>query len=219
VEAPYRGIMATFTYTRDRPNPPNNPSSDVPDMKTNCNSIDDILKVNHFSFGSSTNNDGKHQFVEMPNRVVIPPGLILGEGTEYTKFITRALEGVSQMFYTPDNSAQEYQLTTCSPLNFPTFSTLTVFDVGLPRLSGGWSFLPGGMLIQYGLLSAPVNNDIIKYPVAFTTFAIPILTAVRNNTDDKALSIKDGSNNNTQFQIILSGSSLPTFLFWVAVGK
>lgn len=211
--------MSTFKYTRDRPNPPNNPSSDVPDMKTNCNSIDDILGVNHFSFESSTNNDGKHQFVEMPNRVVIPPGLILGEGTEYTKFITRLLENTSQLFYTPDNSGDEYQLTTCSHLNFPTFSTLTVFDGTKPRFAGGWSFLPGGMLLQYGFVTSPVNNDTVTYPVAFTNFAIPIITAARNNTDDKAISVKDGSNTNTQFQLILSGSSLPTFLFWVAVGK
>lgn len=49
----------TFAYTRDIPNPPNNPSSDVPNMKINTNSISDLINVDHQSFGVA--NGGTHK--------------------------------------------------------------------------------------------------------------------------------------------------------------
>lgn len=49
------------TYNRDIPDGPNNPSRDQPLMKTNTNSVDDILKVDHVSF--NTANSGFHKQV------------------------------------------------------------------------------------------------------------------------------------------------------------
>lgn len=45
--------MSMFTYNRDIPDGPNNPSNDQPKMKTNTNSTDDILAVDHVSFNDT----------------------------------------------------------------------------------------------------------------------------------------------------------------------
>jgi len=50
--------MTTFPYTEDIPDPPHNPSSDVPNMKTNTNSISGILEVDHVGFNAA--NGGQH---------------------------------------------------------------------------------------------------------------------------------------------------------------
>lgn len=49
------------TYNLDIPNPPDNPSLDVPLMKTNTNSINTILAVDHIPF--NTANGGTHKQV------------------------------------------------------------------------------------------------------------------------------------------------------------
>lgn len=53
--------MAIFNYNRDIPDGPNNPSNDQPLMKTNTNSTDEILAVDHVSFEAQ--NGGTHKQV------------------------------------------------------------------------------------------------------------------------------------------------------------
>lgn len=68
--------MPLITYSRDIPDPPNNPSADQPDMKINNNHIDDIIDVDHFSF-NDTNFSGIHKQVTMRNQ----SAPALGDGT------------------------------------------------------------------------------------------------------------------------------------------
>lgn len=135
----------TFTYTRDRPNPPNNPSSDVPDMLQNTNSIDDLISVDHFSFNVS--EGGKHKQVQLRSGAAIPAGLTAGEGTLYTK----TLSGASQLFYTRDASATEIQLTSTGivpQVIVPTFTPAAGASATY------LTFLPGNTV----LISGQVQN-------------------------------------------------------------
>jgi hypothetical protein len=58
--------MATFSYNRDIPDGPNNPSVDQPNMKINTNSTDDILQVDHVSF--ETPDGGTHKQVTLSSK-------------------------------------------------------------------------------------------------------------------------------------------------------
>ena len=144
----------------------------------------------------------------------IPSPLAADEGTLYTKLNS----SVSSLWYTPDNSTNEYQLTRTISASYTLFGTNTTYVAGL---QGGWTFLPGGLLLQYGFMASPVNNSVIQFPVPFTTLTGPFsitLGAVRPDTTDKMISIKNGSVSNTQYLLILSGSNLPSGIFWTAVG-
>lgn len=185
------------------------------DILQNFSAANTSFGINHYPFDNATINNGKHKFVGMPVSTVIPPGLIAGEGTVYSQTANAA----SQLFYSPDASGNEYQMTRCINASFSSFSTNTVFDGTQPRVTGGWTFLPGGMLMQYGFLNAPTDNDTIKFPVAFTTFGMPLISPVRGDTKDKVVGIKTGSVTTTQFQIRLSGSDQPTGLYWHVIGK
>lgn len=61
----------TFTYTRDIPDAPNNPSVDQGPMKTNTNSIDSIIAVDHYSFSGGPNSEpiaGRHRQVTISQK-------------------------------------------------------------------------------------------------------------------------------------------------------
>lgn len=76
------------TYNLNIPNPPDNPSLDVPLMKTNTNAVDTILAVDHVSF--NTANGGTHKQVTFisenaPGLPVDPSStLYTGAGTAST---------------------------------------------------------------------------------------------------------------------------------------
>jgi len=148
--------MATYTYNRDIPDAPNNPSVDQPDMKTNTNSIDSLINEDHYSFG--VNNGGFHKQVRMPVLGAIPAGLIGGSGTIYTKTINNGAGNQAQEFYTNGASGNEYQLTRADNTNFPTFAAA----------QNGWTFLPGGLILQYGnAVTTGLNTDVV-FPYEMT---------------------------------------------------
>jgi hypothetical protein len=58
--------MPLFSYNRDIPDGPNNPSVDQPKMKINTNSTDDLIDVDHFSFDEA--NGGYHRQVTIATK-------------------------------------------------------------------------------------------------------------------------------------------------------
>jgi len=57
-----------LTYTLNIPDAPNNPSNDQPNMKTNTNSISDIIDVDHYTFDKTPS--GKHRQVTLAGKNV-----------------------------------------------------------------------------------------------------------------------------------------------------
>lgn len=127
--------MPVITYNLGIPDAPNNPSDDQPLMKTNTNSINQWNDVDHYTFSNS--NAGKHKQVQMPVGI-LPVGLVPSEGTLYTK----TANSESALFYTPDASGNEYRMTRTVTASFATFGIAT----------NGWTFLPGGLLLKYGVI-------------------------------------------------------------------
>lgn len=190
------------------------PSVSQGQIQTNFSTLNSAINLNHVDLGTGVNQAGKHKFVEMPNQAAVPATLAT-EGTIYTK----AVSGVSQEFYTPDATANEYQMTRTITTKFTLLGTNTNYQVGPPSLFGGWSFLPGGMLFQYGFLANPVNGNVITFPVQFTNVPYSVtVSAVRSNTQDKTISISNGTVGTSSFALILSSSSTPDGVYWMAIG-
>ncbi len=201
--------MATFPYNLNIPDADNNPSEDQPDMQENTNSINQLINVDHFSF-SQMDDDGEHRQVTLPIRGggsgTIPTGRIAAEGTLYTK----TGSGETQLFYTPDASTNEYQLTRCITGNFATFA-----------INGnGWTFLPGGMLLKYGLVPA-VGDTFSNFPAPGPAFTnIPtciILTVTSTSTSTNAGAIWKNAST-TGFDIRLTDATGPRDVSYVIIG-
>jgi hypothetical protein len=205
--------MVLKAYERDIPDAPNNPSVDQPDMKANTNAIDDILAVDHYSF--NVNESGWHKQATMPVLGAIP-AKTAGQGVTYTK----TADGASNLFYAGDANTDEYQLTRTNTANFPTFAV----DTG--PSSTGWTFLPGGLLMQWGHRTTGSNGTAsITFPITFTTGAFTVLVTVKQpgsvgSFNDRIGTFRDLTTSG--FTMVItngSGSGRDETGYWIVVGK
>lgn len=216
--------MPSFTYTRDIPFSTNNPSNDQPIMQTNTNSIDSLIAVDHYSFGSAGNLDGFHKQVTLPISSVIPT-IAANQGSVYTKTVTTdTAHTESSLFYSPDTTGNEYQLTRTISTQFSTFSANVAYGTPPATFSqvGGWTFLPGGMLYQYGFFSktgALGTSGTIQFPVPFLTFVSSINMTLYRNSGNQSLTLSSTTVPTLSNFSFLTSSAGSDGIFWFAIGK
>jgi len=221
--------MPNFTYNRDIPDAPNNPSNDQPPMKVNTNSIDNLINEDHYAFND--NNGGLHKRVRLIDLLAIPGALAAGMGTLYTKLATSSgVSTESNIFFTPDNSGNEYQLTRPITGNFASFSALGAFGTvtaGYTR-TAGWTFLPGGMLMQYGNVTRAAgispSTIAVTFPLAFSTsnivVSITAISKIGGTGSTDTASLQSGTLSSTGFTCNFTSSTSAYVGFtWTAIGK
>ena len=153
----------------------------------------------------------------MPVSSVIPTPLAASEGTIYTKTVS-----ATELFYTPDNSGNQYQLTRTISASFANFGTNLSY--GTPPATftqkGGWVFLPGGLLLQYGFYGKTGGlgaSGTIQFPIAFTSPPFSITTALnRTSSGNQEMTINTVGTNSFTF---LSSSSASDGIYWQAIGN
>lgn len=218
--------MTNFDYNEDLPNPPNDPSQDAPGMQVNTNSVAGLIAEDHVGF--MLNNGGLHNKARLVNQTGMPPPLNVGAGmgTIYTKFIqTLATPPTSEstLFYTPDITANEYQMTRSISAFGATFGkNISYFTGTFPTnitYTGGWTFLPGGMLLQYGVIlyATTVNNSFpVTFPVPFTSPAFGVFTQDISATDFADPRVSNPTT--TQFMFSETNTIVGTKVAWWAIG-
>jgi len=194
--------MPTFIYTDDIPFPDHNPSTDQPDMLINTNSIDGIIAVDHYTFEEGgANQDGWHK--QSTYVAETAPTTIALQGAVYTKNVGA---GVVQLFYRRESNGVEYQLTG------PATPTINA--------TNGFTFLPGGLILQWGKQVAASDGTIVTYPTLFTSPAFSIqISFAQNAGASSSISVGGGAmTTNAQFLIRMFGAAAID-VFWVAIGN
>ena len=190
-------------------------------MLINTNSVDSIIGVDHYSFNN--NNGGLHKQIRLVDLLSIPSGgnaVGSGQGGLYTKLATSTgASNESSLFYTPGTSTNQYRLTRTITGEFAKFATNTNYQVGPPSLFGGWTFLPGGLLFQYGNTTAVQSSSgtTITFPITFTTVFNVNATIVTNSNSTIRFSILNNATN-SGFTTSQTSSSNFTNLYWTAIG-
>jgi len=206
-----------MSYNPSIPNPTDFLSDSQGQIKTNFTAINAGLSINHYPLSPNTTDTGKHKFVEMVNNAA-PVGAA-NEGVIYTKTI--GAPAASEMFYKPDATTDEYQVTRTFSAGIPLFGTNTNYPQvpARPNQFGGWTFLPGGLLLQYGRVDSPTAGPFtVKFPISFTSPPYIIELTPRNDGSHSAFTYYiDGAPTSTSFnyQGSTSGSNA---LFWMAIG-
>ena len=181
-------------------------------IRTNFVELQDTIDLNHFDMDAT--NAGRHVYVELPVFSGVPTtaDLIAGEATLYSN-----TAGQSQLFFTPDVGGKGYQLTRGIDANYASFATNNALT-GATAGVGGWTFLPGGLLLQYGLVTGAVKpSGTVTFPISFTNPPFSItLTGVRNSTDIDALYVQTTPLAGS-FIYENTSSSISNFYF-VAIG-
>lgn len=207
--------MPFFIFSTNKPAANNDPSVDQPDMLQNNVSTNGIINVDHYTFND--NNGGLHKQTQIVDQVNIPPGLLPGQSTLYSKFVqvhASGPESNSTVFYSPGDSGNEYQMTRAIDSQFATFGNYTNY-VGPADQTGGWTFLPGGLLYQYGRRNAG-DGTVITFPIPFANDLEISVVITRFNNNDRFISIKGLTNTNFT---IYTNSAAVNPVFWTAVGR
>lgn len=194
---------------------------DYQNIRNNFTQLNTTFSKNHLPITDGSANNGAHTFVELRNSSGLPAGLQVQEGTLYSKLIS----GASQLFYTPDQSTNEYQLSATDTTNFGTFATNGNYPQTPPVSTqfGGWTYLPGGLLFQYGTITVAPNNGTasVKFPKAFATQVYSIvLTFNRTDPSSVVQTVRLSNFNSSTLNSFnfYSGSNNNVPITWMAIG-
>ena len=172
------------------------------DIQGNFLTANTVMGINHYPFTDATIG-GKHKFVDMPILAALP-SIAAGDGGLYTKTVSSQ----SQLFYAADGNITEYQMTRVIPASVGTFA-----------IANGWTFLPGGILMQWGT-NTSASGSTITFPVAYTSAVFGIQCTIFQNTTNRHF-VYTRSNTLTNFvttQLDSGGSGETNTFFWTAIG-
>ena len=209
-----------MSFNPNIPRPTDLLSNSQADLLSNNTSINSTFSQNHIPLNVATNN-GKHTFVELVANSGSPP-TASGEGTLYT-FTSGS---VTDLWYVPDASGNDYQLTRTNASKFSLFGANNNYQAAggsNASVTGGWTFLPGGLILNYGSASSlnPGGSITVKYANPFTSSTYSVVVTPRTST-----SIGGGNHDwdvssivNASFGLTINGNydSGDTFYFY-AIG-
>lgn len=187
-----------MTYQANIPQSTDLISVSQDDLLQNYQAIDAAWNINHVDFNLAS--QGKHKFVEMPVQGADPAGA----AGEFTLFSKTNVAGNNEVFYKRNAEANSYQLSGPNP----------------NRAAKGSTFLPGGLLLQWGLETTIANNQQYTFDKAFAAAPYSItLTGVRSNNQQRALWVSDGTVTTTAFRIKTdSTGAAMKGIYWMAIG-
>lgn len=193
-----------MTYTSNIPQSGETLGSTRARINTNFQEIATVEAVNHIAFNDG--DAGKHKFLQMP--VQAAPTTAASEGGVFVKDDANM---IAQLYYKGESEGSSYQLTTATDGADAAIGTIGA--------SNGWSFLPGGVLIQWGSDTAPAGTSgFFTYPRAFgaTPYSLQV-SLVRTSSSSSSYDLLISTLDATQFKTN-SGFSNPHTFYWMAIG-
>lgn len=195
--------MSIPPYVKGFPQDGSSLGSTKAQIRANLDGTFEALGINHFDQNSL--NPGKHQYVQMPTtdrpNTTGPNEILLYNGVA---------GGVNNLYYVGQNqtvSSSFVQMTT---------------NLIPARTQRGYSWLPGGLLIQWGFdsITTPVGSaSPINFPVNFVTVAgfAPIVTITPRGSVQPLGSVIVTSTSINQF-VVTNYSFNVGSIYWHAIG-
>jgi hypothetical protein len=221
-----------FLYTSNIPTTGQSLNVTRVPINNNFQAIQQTFDVNHVDFNSTGN--GKHKFAELINQSGVPGMLAANEATLYS----RKPGTYSDIYFTTDTSGTEYQLTRALDTEIALFGVLTnnypaadgSGNVGTD-FNAAWTFLPGGLFLQYGSLIANSTGQIpgngtILFPLTFSNEDSVIITISpvsksAGTSQSISISLRNTQITPTQFKWSQNGSATSAYIgfTWTAIGN
>lgn len=157
--------MTFQTYNLNIPDPPHRPSSDVPLMKTNTNSISSLLLQDHFGFND--NSGGNHKQVHLVNEAAPGTGA-------FADAVLFANNPVADSWPFWQNALGTTQIIS----EFPTTTT----DVNGTGSTTTITSIAGGLKVSVGFATNGKDGSTINFSTTFTTIIYAGLCALGNSS-------------------------------------
>jgi len=194
--------MANFPYDQTVPAANHAPKNDQPTMQTNAASISGLIAVDHVGFNSQATPGGYHKVIHFNNQGS-DPGVVAGVGQLYTK----TASSDQNLFYESGNGV-------ITQLTGPVAPVPKQVTPSAGNQKSGYTVLPGGILLQYGLSNTVGTSIAITFPQTFSSQLMSIQLTGFSSSSFFYVS----SQSTSGFTINPSGSSSSSSVYWVAIG-
>lgn len=199
------------------PYQPGIPTGSVPlnqdylNIQGNFSSLNSQFNVDHVPLTNTSGSppNGYHTALHLvpQSSVTATPGY----GNLYSQTNNDGISTSQQLFYQFVNS-------TPSTINVPLTRNFAPIVTG-----NGATFLPGGLILQYGKKTSPGNSGQITFPIEFPGGApFMIQLTLLRDSGNQSLSVDNGSGVNpapTSKKFgYLSSSAGSTAIYWMAIG-
>lgn len=196
----------TFTF-QNIPNPADLISTSQGDLKNNFQYFQASLNKDHqivFSDTNMTTFEGRHRQVSLKNLHGIVP--TISDGAD------------SQIF---SDNGNLWANTTVVGAPVPAQLTTFVADSVVPGptfgKSIGWTFLPGGLIMQYGTASTAGSTKTVTYPIPFPTGIFSVVATIVTSSPSRFVMVSTSVSPTTQF--VATGSASAFAFNWIAIGN
>lgn len=196
-----------MSYTPGTPLPNQTLASSQPEIRNNFLNLTDTIGRNHVPpTDRTTANRGKHNIIQLPQQAS-GPSTSSTEGALYTK----AVGGSPNLFWRKKSSGTEIQLTSNS--------------VTPVVAANGSTFLPGGLMLQWGTVNMSFadgsQSALIPFTPAFSNVPYSIMaTPIVSQSNDEVISlrVKTGSVTAIDFRLVGRGENNTHNVYWMAIG-
>ncbi len=141
------------TYTRNIPQPGDDPSQSQNQLLENFQVLNDAFLVNHGPYNGP--NEGKN------NQVTFPAGPLVGQPFTYQP----GELGLQNRTSLPTNRPDMW-MSRGNTTGFP----ITGYMSGGTSVNNGWTYLPSGVLIAWGQATIPAGVLTVTYATELTNF-------------------------------------------------
>jgi hypothetical protein len=195
-----------MTYTVGVPFDGQSLGNSKPQVRANFSDLFTWAAKNHFAL--NTANAGKHQFIEMPNvanQVTVADECgLYGQSLGTTPFA---------------NMVWQQETGGADPLrNMGSIIQMTGI---VPKITGnsGWTFLPGGLLIQWDTVSTSTGANSKTYPTPFKGGTQPMaIIATLNENPSTIVTFGADTRTSTTFELNRFGGVGTLSVFYIAIG-
>jgi len=201
--AKYQPLIPTGTVPLDQ---------DYRNLRSNFTALNDVFGVDHTTFDNATAQKGYHGTIHFIPRGSTPSDKA-GFGQMYNRVTADGYATDTILYFKTGpsvGSGKVLQMTSnITPL----------------QAQNGYTFLPGGFIIQWGVLSVgpgTVTQSGNTYNIDFATdiYSMQLTPLfVHGTPPDTTYSISVGTLSRTSWEFNKVGSNKITGIYWVAIGK
>lgn len=203
-----------MTYSPNSPQTGDSLGSTRDVIRTNFQQIDVVNSVNHIAFNEA--NKGKHKFVQMPEQTSNPT-TAADEGALFTKVGSDPAE--TDLYFRAEGDGNVYQMTRVNSSKLPTFAKNFNYEAPATTL-GGWTFLPGGIILQYGTIAITGTTTTVNFPYTYTNipYNIQLTVNIDDASENREITVRTTNLLVSSFQINRRNLDTGSKVFWTAIG-
>lgn len=196
-----------MSYTPGTPLPNQTLASSQPEIRNNFLNLNTTIGTNHVKpIDSNVANRGKHNLIHLIQQPAAPATT----STELALY-AKNVGGSPNLFLRKKSSGTEIQLTSNS--------------VTPVVAANGSTFLPGGLMLQWGTVNMSFadgsQSALIPFTPAFSNVPYSIMaTPIVSQSNDEVISlrVKTGSVTAIDFRLVGRGENNTHNVYWMAIG-